>query len=148
MDLTLKSVDASVFFGSGDNPDNIAHFYTDLEMFTSTFASPNAASYLKRWYSGNPAKDISQKENSWSGSNYSRWQSDEFNKLYDQALKETDEQKLIEEFKQLNDMVVGQAITVGLVDRKNVDAKLKNVQGPNLTAFDVLSWNIADWTRS
>ncbi len=148
VDLTLKSVNATVFFGLDNNPDNISHFYTDLEMFTSTFSSPNASSYLKRWYSGNPEKDIAQKANGWSGSNYSRWQNDEFNKMFDDALKQTDPQKLIEEFKKMNDLVVGQGVATGLVDRKNVDAKLKTVKGPDLSPFDTLSWNFADWTRS
>jgi peptide/nickel transport system substrate-binding protein len=148
VDLTLKSVPATVFFGQDNNPDNVSHFYTDLEMFTSTFTSPNPASYMNSWYSGNPAKDIPQKANSWSGNNYCRFQSDDFNKLYDDAAKQTDPQKLIDDYKKMNDMVVSQAVTVGLIDRKFADAKLKNLQGPQILAFDIFSWNIADWTRS
>ena len=49
---------------------------------------------------------------------------------------------------QLNDLVVNNYISIPLIDRNNADGKLKNLQGPNLTPFDDLSWNIADWTRT
>jgi len=80
--VTLKSVDAGVFFSSSPgNPDTYAHFYSDVEMFTSTFASPFPSAYMGRFYSGDPAKDIPQRENNWSGLDITRWVSPEYNTL-------------------------------------------------------------------
>jgi hypothetical protein len=45
-------------------------------------------------------------------------------------------------------MVVNSYITIPLIDRNNVDAKIKSLNGPNLTPFDEWSSTIADWTKS
>ncbi len=47
----------------------------------------------------------------------------------------------------MNDLVVSNYVTVGLIDRKNVDAKAKTLLGPDVAVFDADTWNIADWTR-
>src|SRR5262249_1263554 len=80
--VTLQPVDAGGFLSSSPgNNDTIAHFYRDIEMFTDSFSlSPEA--YMRQWYSGDPGRDIAQKENNWSGDNLIRWQNAEFNKLF------------------------------------------------------------------
>jgi peptide/nickel transport system substrate-binding protein len=148
IDVTLKSIDASVYFSSDPgNPDTDEHFYADLEMFTSTVPNPAPVSYMRRWSSVSPSVDIAQKANQWSGSNYERWENADFNKLYSQALIEVDPQKLAGLMQKMNDLVVSNYVTVGLIDRKNVDAKAKTLQGPDVAVFDSNMWNIADWTR-
>ncbi|MGI8914008.1 MAG: peptide ABC transporter substrate-binding protein [Chloroflexota bacterium] len=148
IDLTLKTVDASVFFSSdAGNPDTDEHFYADLEMFTSTVPNPAPVSYMRRWSSVDPAVDIAQKSNQWSGSNYERWQNDDFNTAYKAAVTEIDPQKLAVLMQKMNDLVVSNYVTVGLIDRKNVDCKAKTLNGPNVGVFDANVWNIADWTR-
>jgi peptide/nickel transport system substrate-binding protein len=147
--VTLKSVDAGVFFGSGPgDTDNLSHFYTDVQMFTQTFASPFPASYMGRYYSGDPAKDIPQRENNWSGLNICRWINKEYNALYERALVELDPKKNDELWIRMNDMVVSQAVSIPLIDRRLVSARVKTLEvGPNLTPFDSETWNIADWRR-
>jgi peptide/nickel transport system substrate-binding protein len=148
IELTLKTVDSGVFFGSdAGNPDTDAHFYTDLEMFTSTVGSPTPVTYMRRWASNDPSVDIPQKANSWSGYNYARWENSDFNTLYQQALTEVDIQKLDGLMKQMNDLVVNNYVTVGLIDRKSVDCKAKWLDGPDVGVFDADTWNIADWTK-
>ena len=148
IDLTLKTVDAGVFFSSSPgNPDTVSHFYTDLEMFTSTVPNPAPVSYMRRWSSVDPKVDIPQKSNSWSGFNYTRWENADFNKLYQQALTEVDLSKLDTLVKQMNDLVVTNYVTVGLVDRKSVDARATWLEGPDVGVFDANTWNIADWTK-
>ncbi len=147
IDLTLKTVDAGVFFSSGSSPDTIAHFYTDLETFTSTVGNPAPVTYMDRWKSINPDTDIPQAANKWSGPNYTRWQNDQFNQLYTQAQTEVDATKFDDLMKQMNDLIVGNYVTIGMVDRKNVDCKAKWLNGPDLNTFDQDTWNIADWTR-
>ena len=85
IDCELKSIDAGVFFAATGNPDTDAHFYTDAQMYTSTFDSAHPSDYIQQFYSGDPARLIPQKANNWSGLNYSRWINQDFNKLFEQA---------------------------------------------------------------
>jgi peptide/nickel transport system substrate-binding protein len=148
IETELKSVDASVFFSAdAGNPDTNSHFYTDVEMFTSTFGSPFPLQYMKLFYSGNPETDIAQQSNKWAARNYSRWINADYNNLLDQVKSETDVQKAQQLWTQLNDLAVSNYITIPLIDRNNADGKVKGLQGPSLTPFDDLSWNVADWTR-
>jgi peptide/nickel transport system substrate-binding protein len=149
IETELKSVDASVFFSAdAGNPDTNSHFYTDVEMYTSTFGSPFPLNYMKAFYSGDPDTDIAQQSNKWAGRNYTRWVSADYNNLMDQVKTETDPQKAQQLWIQLNDLAVNNYIVIPLIDRNNADGKLKTLQGPNLTPFDDWSWNVADWTRS
>jgi peptide/nickel transport system substrate-binding protein len=146
---TLKSVDAGVFFSSSaGNNDTYSHFYTDVQMFTSTFGSPFPATYMIRFYSGDPAKDLAQKENNWSGRNITRWVSKEFNQMYDQAQSELDPKKNDALWIKMNDLVVGQGISLPLIDRRLVAAHTKTLDvGQNMSAFDSETRNIAEWRR-
>ena len=149
IETELKSVDASVFFSADPgNPDTNSHFWTDVEMYTSTFGSPFPLRYMQIWYSANPEVDVAQKSNQWAARNYARWINPEYNKLFDQVKTETDVQKASQVWMQLNDMVVNSYVSIPLIDRKDVGAKTKALTGPQLTPFDALSWNIADWKNS
>jgi peptide/nickel transport system substrate-binding protein len=147
--VTLKAVDPGVYFASSPgNNDTLAHFYTDMEMHTQSFGSPFPASYMARYYSGDPAKDIPQKENNWSGQNICRWKNTEYNDLYDRALRELDAQKNDELWIKMNDMVVANGVSIPIIDRKDVSARAATLDvGPNMTPFDSQTWNIADWRR-
>ena len=147
---TLKSVDAGVFFGSSPgNTDTLAHFYIDVQMYTSTFGSPFPIAYMSQFYSGDPGKDLAQKENAWSGRNSTRWVSKEYNQLFDQAQVELDQKKNDALWIKMNDLVVGQGVCLPIIDRAIVAARLANLDtGPNLTPFDSQPWNIADWRRT
>jgi peptide/nickel transport system substrate-binding protein len=146
---TLKSVDAGVFFGSSPgNIDTLAHFYVDVQMYTSTFSSPFPSPYMVQFYSGDRVKDLAQKENNWSGRNSTRWVNKEFNQLFDQAQVELDPKKNDALWIKMNDLVVGQGVSLPINDRTLVAARVATLEtGPNLTPFDSQPWNIADWRR-
>ncbi|HXX40508.1 MAG TPA: peptide ABC transporter substrate-binding protein [bacterium] len=146
---TLKAVNASVYFSSSPgNDDTVTHFYNDVEMLTSTFNSPFPSQYMGRFYSGEPAKDVAQKENNWSGLNITRWVDKQYNTWYDQAQAELDPKKSAELWIKMNDRVVDQAASIPLIDRKIVSACANSLDvGPNLSPFDDETWNIADWVR-
>jgi peptide/nickel transport system substrate-binding protein len=149
IETELKSVDASVFFSAdAGNPDTNSHFYTDVEMFTTTFGSPFPLNFMKQYYSGNPDTDVAQQSNKWAGRNYLRWINADYNNLLDEVKSETDVQKAQQLWMQLNDLAVNNYVTIPLIDRNNADGKAKTLQGPSLTPFDDLSWNAADWTRA
>jgi peptide/nickel transport system substrate-binding protein len=147
--VTLKSVDAGVFFSSSPgNNDTLAHFYTDVQMYTGTF-SLFPSSYMNRFYSGNPAKDLAQKENNWSGRNVTRWVSKEFNQMFDQAQVELDQQKNDALWIKMNDLVVTQGVSLPLIDRRSVSARATSLDvGENMSPFDDEPRNIADWRRT
>ncbi len=147
--VTLQSVDAGVFFSSSPgNSDTYAHFYRDVEMFTSTFTSPFPNQYMVRFYSGDPAKDLAQKENNWSGINICRWVNKEFNQLFEQAQAELDPTKADALWIKMNDLVVSQYVSLPLIDRKFVSARASNLDvGQNISPFDSETRNIADWRR-
>jgi len=146
---TLKSIDAGVFFSSSPgNTDTFAHFYCDVEMFTTTFG-PFPNQYMGRYYSGNPAKDVAQKENDWSGLDLTRWIDKTYNDMYDQVQAELDPKKSAELWIKMNDRVVDQVVTIPLIDRKAVSARGNTLDvGQNLSPFDDETRNIADWRRT
>ncbi len=147
--VTLQSIDAGVFFSSSPgNNDTASHFYRDVQMFTNTFTSPFPASYMRQYYSGDPAKDIAQKENNWSGDNYIRWVNKEYNQMYDQVLVELDQKKADALWVKMNDLVVSQAVSLPLIDRRIVSTHSKNLDVvENMTPFDSETRNIAEWRR-
>src|SRR6266511_4410982 len=130
-----------------NNLDTFGHFYSDVQMFTNNFASPFPANYMKTFYSGDPSRDFAQKSNNWAGDNFMKWSDPEFNRLYDQALRELDPEKNRQLWAQLNDIVVNTFVDVPLISRKFTSAKAKNLKGPTLRPFDSETWNIADWAR-
>ncbi len=150
IETNLQTVDAGVFFSSSPgNNDTFHHFYWDTEMFTSSPSSPFPAQYMTRFYSGDPAKDIPQKANNWSGNDITRWVSKEYNSTYDAGLKELDPKKNDALWIKCNDIVVAAGVVLPLIDRKAVSARLGTLDtGSNMTPFDSETWNIADWRRT
>ncbi|HEY3109098.1 MAG TPA: peptide ABC transporter substrate-binding protein [Chloroflexota bacterium] len=148
LDVELKAIDQSVYFDSSPgNPDTLNHFYWDAMMHTTSFGSPFPLTYMKRWYSGDPSREIAQKANNWAGTNVTRFVNAEFNKLYEQAATELDPGKSREIWQRMNDLVVNSYVTIPLIDRKSVSGASKALKGPSLTPFDSETWNIAEWTK-
>jgi len=137
----LKSVDSAVFFSSDTgNPDTSAHFYNDLEMYTNYNVLPDPQEYMTIFVS----TQIPQKANQWSGANYSRWSSPDFDKLYNQAKTELDVNKRNQLFIQMNDLGVNNFVHIPLINRKTVFGRSKALQNIDYTLWDVQYWNIAN----
>jgi peptide/nickel transport system substrate-binding protein len=145
---TLKSVDASVYFSSTPgNNDTLGHFYADVQMYT-TGQSLFPTSYMAAYYSGDPARDLSQKENNWTGTNSERWVNKDYNQLFDQAQKELDPKKNEALWVKMNDLLVEQAAVFPLIDRKIVSVRSSKLDtGKNMSPFDSETRNIGEWTR-
>ncbi|HET8630168.1 MAG TPA: peptide ABC transporter substrate-binding protein [Thermomicrobiales bacterium] len=142
--MELKSIDAGVYFSSdAGNPDTSSHFYADLEMLTNSNDSPDPWNYFEGWTSA----EIAQKENSWNGAQANRWKDDDYDKLVAAAKTETDEAKRKAMFIQMNDTLVNQVVVIPQVDRLGPQAFSNEVQNPQLTAWDLTPWNIANWTK-
>jgi peptide/nickel transport system substrate-binding protein len=147
---TLKAVDAGVFFStSPGNTDTYPHFYNDAEMFTNGPGSPFPLAYMATFYSGDPAKHIPQKENNWSGLDFTRWVSKEYNASYEQAQRELDPKKSDALFVKMNDLVVGEGASIPLINRKQVAVRAGTLDtAHNLTPFDAETHNLADWRKA
>jgi peptide/nickel transport system substrate-binding protein len=104
--------------------------------------------YMATFKSDDPASDLAQQANEWSGTNYGRWVSEEYNDFWTQALVELDPDRQVELFHGMNDAVVNDVAVIPLVFRKAVVAHSNRLRG-----FDSIGnspWtpdvrNIADW---
>jgi len=144
----IKALDSGSFFSiSAGNNDTYLHFYNDAEMYAVNFTL-FPSGYMAQFYSGDPARSVAQKENGWSGQNVTRWQSAEYNQMYEQALVELDAQKNEDLWRRMNDLLVEQVVEVPLIDRKIVAARAATLYtGNNMSPFDSATPNVADWRR-
>lgn len=78
VETELKTVDASVFFGSdAGSPDTLQKFYADVEMYADNFDGTNPAPYLAKWTCNKAPSPANQ----WQGENISRFCSPEYDAL-------------------------------------------------------------------
>ncbi|MCC7367522.1 MAG: peptide ABC transporter substrate-binding protein [Chloroflexi bacterium] len=146
IDTELKAVDSGAFFGPASNPDAVIRFEADVQMLTVPFTSPFPAALMKRFYGKDPAKDWAQKSNSWAPANIVKWADPEYDRVYDDVLVETDPGRARALWQRLDELAVGSGVVVPLVDRLFVGARAPGLSGPAPRAFDVETWNIAEWT--
>jgi len=142
--VELKSIDPSVFF-SGDpaNPDTLERFNADLQMFTTGNTNPDPTKYLQTF----TCREIPSQANNWSGDNYSRFCSKDYDALWQESVTTLDLQKRRQLFIQMNDLLVNDFVLLPLVHRADVVAVGNTLQGVNLTPWDRNTWNIAEWQR-
>ena len=147
VNITIKSIDASVYFSSDAGNDQTAsHFYADIEMYTNGPTTPYPLDYMVSWW-GDPT-NIPQKENSWAGGNVERWQNADYDKAYASAQTELDPTKQAPLFITMNDLVVNQIVEIPLVQRNNVQGVNKKLKNLNLSPWVSQLWNIENWTMS
>ncbi|MGK7890831.1 MAG: peptide ABC transporter substrate-binding protein [Leptolyngbyaceae cyanobacterium] len=142
--VELKSIDASIYF-SGDpaNPDTLARFAADIQMYTTGNTDPDPLDYLQTFTCG----DIPQKENNWVGYNSARYCNPEYDALWDTAAQELDPDQRRELFIQLNDILVEDAVILPLVHRATTVGVSDRLQGLNPTPWDLNTWSIANWRK-
>jgi peptide/nickel transport system substrate-binding protein len=117
--VELKSADSGVFFSSdAGNPDTYGHFYADIEMYTNGPESPYPIAWAERFRSDN----IAQKANNWSGTNITRYNNPEYDKLHDQAKVEIDEDAQVELWSEMIGMTNEDIVEVPIVWRGGVAA--------------------------
>ena len=78
-----------------------------------------------------------------------KWSNPEYNKLYEQGLTETDPAKNQQAWIQANDIVVGDYISIPLIDRKFADGKVNlKIGDPFVATHTHLSLNRGTPERS
>ncbi|MFQ3661082.1 MAG: peptide ABC transporter substrate-binding protein [Chloroflexaceae bacterium] len=144
VETELKSVDGSVFFGSDPgNPDNIGHFFADIQMYTTGAPEPDPTVHLCGWISS----AASQKENEWRGTNNMRWQNAEYDALCEQLRAELDPDKRVEIARQMDALIVSDVAMIPLVARPRVAGASKDLRGYNPSGWDTELWDIANWYK-
>lgn len=143
-EVELKSIDPSIFFDSDPaNQDNTAKFYADFQLFTTGNTSPDPGSYMKSYL----CSEIPQKANNWSKDNVSRHCNPEYDALWSQAARELNPDKRRQLFIQMNDLLVNQAVVFPIVHRAETAGVSNQLEGVDLTPWDLNTWNIATWKR-
>jgi peptide/nickel transport system substrate-binding protein len=143
IDLELKSVVASVYFSSdAANPDTYTHFYTDLQMYTTTMTSPDAEFFMNQFSSW----EASSKENKGQGRNITRWRSEEYDRTFKAAEVELDPVKRAALFIKMNDLVIQNVVVIPVVFRPRV-AAISNKLNATQSGWDSDFWNLSHWYR-
>jgi peptide/nickel transport system substrate-binding protein len=144
MEVELRNIDASVFFG-GDpgSPDTFQKFYADVEMYANTFNGTDPQAYL-----GNALCDKAPRpETQWQGENISRFCMEEYDELHAELTQTADMEERQRIGKELNRMVVENGGMIPLVHRGRLSAHSNTLGGVVLNVWDSELWNVADWYR-
>jgi peptide/nickel transport system substrate-binding protein len=143
IEMELKSVTASVYFSSDvANPDTYTHFYTDIQMYTTTMTQPDPELFMNQFTSW----EVASKENKWQGRNITRWKSEEYDKLYRAAETELDPVKRAALFIRMNEMVIQNIVVIPVVFRPRV-AAIANTMRVEQSGWDSDFWNVHNWYR-
>ena len=145
IETELKSVDASVFFGSDPgSPDTLQKFYADVEMYADNFDGGNPAPYLAKW----TCDKAPGPQNQWQGENTSRYCDPAYDELLVTLNNTADPDKRAEIGRQLNLMVTRDSnAIIPLVYRGTASAVSNSLGGVQINGWDSELWNVADWTR-
>jgi peptide/nickel transport system substrate-binding protein len=143
IEIEVKAVTASVFFSSDvANPDTYPHFYTDLQMYTTTMTQPDPELFMNQFCSWEAAS----KANKWQGRNITRWRSQEYDDNYKAGQNELDPVKRAAIFIKANDLVIKDVVVIPVVARPGV-AALSNKLKANMSGWDNNTWDIQDWYK-
>lgn len=145
VEVELKNIDASVFFG-GDagSPDTFQKFYSDVEMYANNFDGTDPEPYLAQYM----CDKIPGPENQWQGENINRFCDPAYDALVVELSKTSDMAARAELAKKMNDMLTKDSyVVVPLVDRGRLSAASNTLGGVVLNTWDTELWNAQDWFR-
>jgi peptide/nickel transport system substrate-binding protein len=145
VNVELKTVDASVFFG-GDagSPDTFQKFYSDVEMYANNFDGTDPEPYLAQYM----CDKIPGPDNQWQGENINRFCDPAYDALVGELSQTSDMAKRGEIAIRLNEMLTKDSyVVVPLVDRGRLSAASNTLGGVILNTWDTELWNASDWFR-
>ncbi len=144
IDLEIKAITASVYFSSDPaNPDTYLHFYTDIQMYTTTMGQPDPQRFMDQFTTW----EASSKENKWSGRNPTRWRNEEYDKVWKAAESEMDPVKRAALFVKMNDLVIQNVVVIPVLWRMVVSAVSHRLKGTDISGWDSNFWHLASWHR-
>ena len=141
IEMELKSVTASVYFSSDvANPDTYTHFYTDIQMYTTTMTQPDPELFMRQFLT----EEVASKDNKWQGRNITRWRNEEYDKLFRASEAEMDPVKRAALFIKMNDLVIQNAVVIPVVARPRV-AAVSNRLRAEQSGWDSDFWALQNW---
>ncbi|MBI3637058.1 MAG: peptide ABC transporter substrate-binding protein [Candidatus Rokubacteria bacterium] len=144
IDMELKSVVASVYFSSdAANPDTYSHFYTDIQMYTTTMTQPDPQRFMDQF----TTVEVSAKENKWQGRNITRWRNEDYDRAFKAAEAEMDPIKRAAHFVKMNDLLIQNVVVIPVLWRMVVSAINNRLKGTDVSGWDSNFWRIAHWYR-
>lgn len=145
VETELKTVDASVFFGSdAGSPDTLQKFYADVEMYANNFEGNNPEPYLAK----NTCDKAPGPDNQWQGENISRFCNEEYDQLVVELGKTVDLEERGKLGQKMNELITKDSnAIIPLVYRGTASAVSNKLGGVQLNAWDTELWNVADWYR-
>jgi len=143
MEVELKSVEASVYFGDSTNPDSVHQFNADLQLFAFDSETPEPDSYMELY----ACDQISQKENQWSKENSSRYCNPEYDALLETLATEIDPQKRADLFIEMNDLLIEDVALIPLVRRSDAYAIAASLTDLEFTPWAASTWQIEKWGK-
>jgi peptide/nickel transport system substrate-binding protein len=145
IELELKAITANVFFSSDPaNPDTYSHFYTDLQMYTTTMTQPDPQRFMDQFTSW----EISAKDNKFALTNKTRWRSEEYDKLWKMAEAEMDPIKRAALFVKMNDLVIQNVVVIPVVFRPRVAVISNRLRDAIQSGWDGDFWALAYWSKA
>ena len=145
VEVELKNVDASVFFG-GDpgSPDTFQKFYADVEMYANNFDGTDPEPYLAQYTCAKAPGPDSQ----WQGENINRFCDPAYDAMVAELGKTGEMAKRGELARKMNDMLTKDSfVVVPLVDRGRNSGQAESLGGVVLNTWDSELWNVSDWFR-
>src|SRR6266446_3358868 len=144
IELELKAITANVFFSSDPaNPDTYSHFYTDLQMYTTTMTQPDPQRFMDQFTSW----EVSAKDNKFALTNKTRWRNEEYDKLWKAAETEMDPVKRAALFVKMNDLVIQNVVVIPVVFRPRVSAISNRMRDVVQSGWDGDFWALAYWSK-
>ena len=145
IEVELKVVDASVFFGSDPgSPDTFTKFYADVEMYANNFEGTDPEPYLAE----RTCEKAPRPENQWQGENINRYCDPAYDALVAELTQTSEIEKRAEIAKKLNDMLTKDGFVIlPLAHRSRFAAKSVTLGGVNLNPWDAELSAASDWYR-
>jgi peptide/nickel transport system substrate-binding protein len=144
IDVEIKSVTASVYFSSdAANPDTYSHFYTDIQMYTTTMTQPDPQRFMDQFTSW----EVASKANKWQGRNITRWRNDDYDRAWKAAESEMDPVKRAVHFIRMNDLTIQNVVVIPVLWRMVVTAVSNRLKGTDVSGWDSNFWHHAYWSR-
>ena len=145
IELELKAITANVFFSSDPaNPDTYSHFYTDLQMYTTTMTQPDPQRFMDQFTSW----EVSAKDNKFALTNKTRWRNEEYDKTWKAAETEMDPVKRAALFVKMNDLVIQNVVVIPVVFRPRVAAISNRLRDAVQSGWDSDFWALAYWSKA
>jgi peptide/nickel transport system substrate-binding protein len=144
VEVELKSIGVDEYFDGVDGrPAALSQFYADVEQYANGYDTE-----LTFYFCGWTTEQIAQQRTNWHGENVARFSSAEYDLLCARLRAEADLEKRKEIVQKMNDILVDDVVVIplGTGGGHLAAAYARGLKGLEIGAWDVSTWNIADWT--